>query len=165
MQHTRISSPRHSLTMCEKLIYVTDFFVNPVSILLSHWASFQSRAQKILEKMMAWMGELFTHVVGVCNILPIRTVYALLPQNDECTALSDSSARGICMTTTECANGGGKSDGNCAAGFGVCCVHTLSDCPSGTVSKVGKKNHQMFLSLLILTVCPSELHLYPGMYA
>ncbi len=33
---------------------------------------------------------------------------------------------GTCMTTTECANNGGASQGGCAAGFGVCCVFTVS---------------------------------------
>jgi len=48
--------------------------------------------------------------------------------NDECSATSDSTVKGTCFTTTECASKSGSSDGNCAAGFGVCCIFTLSTC-------------------------------------
>ena len=30
------------------------------------------------------------------------------------------------MTQTECSNNGGSVDGNCAAGFGVCCMFVAS---------------------------------------
>jgi len=32
---------------------------------------------------------------------------------------------GTCYTTTECSDKGGKSSGNCASGFGVCCLFTV----------------------------------------
>lgn len=46
-------------------------------------------------------------------------------QNGECT--SDSSivggaTAGTCYTSTECGDRGGTKSGNCASGFGVCCV-------------------------------------------
>ena len=28
---------------------------------------------------------------------------------------------GLCLTTEECTESGGKPEGNCASGFGVCC--------------------------------------------
>lgn len=37
-----------------------------------------------------------------------------------CTGASGDM--GTCFTTTECTEKGGSTDGNCAAGFGVCCV-------------------------------------------
>ena len=40
--------------------------------------------------------------------------------------------RGVCLTTQECTNQGGSVGGGCAAGFGVCCMFTLSTC-GGTV--------------------------------
>jgi len=46
-------------------------------------------------------------------------------KNDGCTS-SDSSRNGTCFTSTECSNKGGRALGNCAAGFGVCCVFILS---------------------------------------
>merc|ERR1712012_11136 len=56
--------------------------------------------------------------------------------NNECTASSSSTSEqvlGICFSSTECTGKGGKADGNCAAGFGVCCTFELSAC-SSTVS-------------------------------
>merc|ERR1712012_1023881 len=56
--------------------------------------------------------------------------------NNECTASSSSTSEqvlGICFSSTECTGKGGKADGNCASGFGVCCTFELSAC-SSTVS-------------------------------
>ena len=44
--------------------------------------------------------------------------------SSECSASSDGTIKGTCYTTTECASKGGSADGNCAAGFGSCCVFT-----------------------------------------
>ena len=43
--------------------------------------------------------------------------------NQQCTASSSSSTYGTCYTSSECTSKGGSSDGNCAAGFGVCCKY------------------------------------------
>lgn len=51
-------------------------------------------------------------------------------KNDQCTASSSSSLKGTCMTAEECSSAGGSSDGNCASGFGVCCLFTVSTCGS-----------------------------------
>ena len=40
----------------------------------------------------------------------------------QCQAKSDPSIYGICYTNTECESKSGSKDGNCAAGFGVCCT-------------------------------------------
>merc|ERR1711981_124397 len=48
--------------------------------------------------------------------------------NDECTAKSDTTMKGTCFTSSECGSKSGTSDGNCAAGFGVCCTFTVSTC-------------------------------------
>merc|ERR1712165_216231 len=48
--------------------------------------------------------------------------------NQQCTASSSSTTYGTCYTSSECTSKGGSSDGNCAAGFGVCCVITSSTC-------------------------------------
>jgi len=53
--------------------------------------------------------------------------------NQQCTASSSSTTYGTCYTSSECTSKGGSSDGNCAAGFGVCCVITTSTC-STTIS-------------------------------
>ena len=53
--------------------------------------------------------------------------------NDVCTSSSSSATIGTCYTTSECASRGGGAEGTCAAGFGVCCVISTSEC-SSTVS-------------------------------
>ena len=40
-----------------------------------------------------------------------------------CTSLSSSTTNGTCYTASECSSKGGSADGNCAAGFGVCCKY------------------------------------------
>jgi len=46
--------------------------------------------------------------------------------NDVCTTTSGTYTNGTCITSSECANNGGTSQGTCAAGFGVCCVYTYT---------------------------------------
>jgi len=53
--------------------------------------------------------------------------------NLRCTASTSSTTYGTCLTSSECSTNGGSSDGNCAAGFGVCCIIYTSTC-SATVS-------------------------------
>jgi hypothetical protein len=53
--------------------------------------------------------------------------------NKQCTATSSTTSSvmyGTCYTASECSAKGGTVDGNCAAGFGVCCTFTVS--ASGT---------------------------------
>ena len=42
--------------------------------------------------------------------------------NKQCTSASDDFTFGTCLSATECGEAGGMKDGNCASGFGVCCV-------------------------------------------
>lgn len=50
--------------------------------------------------------------------------------NDACTATS--GLIGTCLTSTECTSRSGTSGGNCAAGFGVCCLVNSATCESST---------------------------------
>jgi len=53
--------------------------------------------------------------------------------NNECTAKSSTSSTkvyGTCLTQSECTGRSGLSDGNCAAGFGICCTITKTTCGS-----------------------------------
>ena len=43
---------------------------------------------------------------------------------------SDNSMNGICMSASHCSEKGGIQDGNCASGFGVCCMFLVSECGS-----------------------------------
>merc|ERR1712060_831953 len=53
--------------------------------------------------------------------------------NLRCTSATSTTTYGTCLTSSECSTDGGQSDGNCAAGFGVCCIIYTSTC-SATVS-------------------------------
>eukprot|EP00093_Oithona_nana_P001154 01154.XXX_2401_3142_1 [CDS] Oithona nana genome sequencing. len=50
--------------------------------------------------------------------------------NDQCTGKSSGSVEvlGTCFSESECTSKGGSADGNCAAGFGVCCTFTINTC-------------------------------------
>jgi len=46
--------------------------------------------------------------------------------NEGCTTTSATYDNGTCFTASECSSKGGSANGNCAAGFGVCCVFSVS---------------------------------------
>ena len=51
----------------------------------------------------------------------------------QCTGVSSTSSLaifGTCFSVTECRSKGGSADGNCAAGFGVCCTFLANTCGS-----------------------------------
>lgn len=52
--------------------------------------------------------------------------------NDACDAIDGN--QGTCYTASECTANGGEERGNCASGFGVCCVAVVDPCNSNTVS-------------------------------
>lgn len=59
-------------------------------------------------------------VISLFNVVSFK--------QDTCTPSTDPSLKGTCMTATECAAksaSGASADGNCASGFGVCCVFTV----------------------------------------
>jgi len=46
--------------------------------------------------------------------------------NEGCVTNSATYDNGTCYTASECSSAGGSASGNCAAGFGVCCVFSVS---------------------------------------
>merc|ERR1711884_738100 len=54
--------------------------------------------------------------------------------NSECQSTKHTENKGICYSSTECSGKGGLAEGNCAAGFGVCCVITIKSKTGGTIS-------------------------------
>merc|ERR1712109_120994 len=54
--------------------------------------------------------------------------------NSECQSTKDKENKGICYSSTECSGKGGLAEGNCAAGFGVCCVIKIDSTSGGTIS-------------------------------
>lgn len=54
--------------------------------------------------------------------------------NDACTSTSSQFPKGTCLSSGECSSKSGSAMGNCASGFGVCCVFSSSTCGS-TISE------------------------------
>ena len=52
-------------------------------------------------------------VLGLFNLIQFS--------NSRCNS-TDSDKQGVCYTATECRGRGGTAKGNCAQGFGVCCL-------------------------------------------
>jgi len=58
--------------------------------------------------------------------------------NEECTSSSSvagGSTEGTCYSSTECSDKNGMSAGNCASGFGVCCVFLNTGAATATISE------------------------------
>jgi len=47
--------------------------------------------------------------------------------NDKISSGTTDNRNGTCVTSSECIDRGGSAKGNCAAGFGVCCVQIIDD--------------------------------------
>eukprot|EP00095_Tigriopus_kingsejongensis_P004793 maker-scaffold77_size404793-snap-gene-3.33 protein:Tk04793 transcript:maker-scaffold77_size404793-snap-gene-3.33-mRNA-1 annotation:"hypothetical protein DAPPUDRAFT_311633" len=49
-------------------------------------------------------------------------------KNGPCTSTTDSATKGTCLSNSDCVRQSGSTDGNCASGFGVCCVFAITGC-------------------------------------
>lgn len=59
-------------------------------------------------------------------------------KNEECTSetsLTGGARAGTCYSTTECSDKSGMASGNCASGFGVCCVFLNTASAAATISE------------------------------
>merc|ERR1719216_383223 len=59
-------------------------------------------------------------------------------KNEECTTettLTRGARKGTCYTTTECSDKSGLKSGNCASGFGVCCIFLNTASTTSTISE------------------------------
>lgn len=59
-------------------------------------------------------------------------------KNEECTSestFSGGQVSGTCYTSTECSDKSGTKSGNCASGFGVCCVFVNAGGATSTISE------------------------------
>merc|ERR1711894_76910 len=57
--------------------------------------------------------------------------------NAECTTNSVPARTGICVTAEECSSSGdvtAMADGNCASGFGVCCMRRVEGNPNAAIT-------------------------------
>merc|ERR1712088_1113145 len=58
--------------------------------------------------------------------------------NEECTSdtsVSGGATTGTCYSSTECSDKKGMSSGNCASGFGVCCVFLNTGAVTATITE------------------------------
>merc|ERR1711876_131424 len=58
--------------------------------------------------------------------------------NEECTSdtsVAGGATTGTCYSSTECSDKNGMSSGNCASGFGVCCVFLNTAAASATITE------------------------------
>merc|ERR1712241_1376014 len=53
--------------------------------------------------------------------------------NSECQSTKDKENKGVCYSSTECSEKGGVAEGNCAAGFGVCCIIKIKSKTGGSI--------------------------------
>jgi len=60
-------------------------------------------------------------------------------KNEPCQSTSTTGSginrNGTCFTSTECTEKSGTAAGNCASGFGICCIFTINDATSTTISQ------------------------------
>lgn len=70
-------------------------------------------------------------VLSLFNLVQFKTVECQATENED--GGSYSGLMGTCLTSTECSDRGGEKKGNCASGFGVCCVKQIKGCTSQTV--------------------------------
>lgn len=59
-------------------------------------------------------------------------------KNEECTSkstLTGGARSGTCYTSTECSDKSGTASGNCASGFGVCCIFIDAKAATATISE------------------------------
>jgi len=101
--------------------------------------------QSILKALSSFIGlSLIASVVSVSESLEDRqqkhfSLFSVVTfKNEECTSEltggSGGNRAGTCHTSTECTDMSGMKSGNCAAGFGVCCVFLSNTGISATVT-------------------------------
>lgn len=71
-------------------------------------------------------------VLSLFNLVQFKTIECQATENEDGGAYS--GLMGTCLTSTECSDRGGDHKGNCAQGFGVCCVKQIKGCTGQTVS-------------------------------
>jgi len=109
-------------------------------------ASFNSPGYQKRNRKMRCSGMLLPFLVTLALVSQARTlenesardkrVLSLFSvvtfKNNECTA--SNGLTGTCYSSTDCSDLGGTTSGNCASGFGVCCIIEIAAC-GGTVSQ------------------------------
>ena len=77
----------------------------------------------------------FVFWILIYVILEVFSLFSIVQfPNQDCDTTDVNVKKGVCVTSTECSDGSGTAAGNCASGFGVCCIFKTSDCGT-TISK------------------------------
>merc|ERR1712227_416118 len=101
-----------------------------------------SPQQFILGSKMKWTLCLLC-VASVATALPARdkkafSLFSVVTfPNAECTTDTTPAMTGICVTAEECSNDGdviAQAQGNCASGFGVCCMRRVEGNPNAAIT-------------------------------
>jgi len=101
-----------------------------------------SPQQFILGFKMKWTLCLLC-VASVATALPARdkkafSLFSVVTfPNAECTTDTTPAMIGICVTAEECSNDGdviAQAQGNCASGFGVCCMRRVEGSPNAAIT-------------------------------
>merc|ERR1712045_8571 len=101
-----------------------------------------SPQQFILGSKMKWTLCLLC-VASVATALPARdkkafSLFSVVTfPNAECTTDTTPAMTGICVTAEECSNSGdviAQAQGNCASGFGVCCMRRVEGNPGAAIT-------------------------------
>merc|ERR1712012_845960 len=101
-----------------------------------------SPQQFILGFKMKWTLCLLC-VASVATALPARdkkafSLFSVVTfPNAECTTDTTPAMTGICVTAEECSNDGdviAQAQGNCASGFGVCCMRRVEGNPGAAIT-------------------------------
>lgn len=77
--------------------------------------------------------------------------------NQVCATTSGTYSNGTCITSSECSSRGGASQGSCAAGFGVCCIFTVSESGSSVSQNVSYIVNPSYPSNYAPTSTPTTL--------
>jgi len=77
--------------------------------------------------------------------------------NEVCTTTSGTYSNGTCITASECSSRGGTAQGSCAAGFGVCCIYTISESGSTISRNVSYIVNPSYPSTYVPTNTPTTL--------
>lgn len=80
-------------------------------------------------------------VLAVAEELPSKkegkafSLFSVVQFENAACSSSLGGRNGTCFTDEECRGRGGREHGNCASGFGVCCVFIIEDAAGGTASQ------------------------------
>ena len=70
-------------------------------------------------------------LIQFLNISEQFSIFSVVQfDNVRCSTGNSETPDGTCFTSTECTDRGGTASGNCANGFGVCCVVSTQTCGS-----------------------------------